>query len=66
MTHESNASPQQSGVEIHTVVRKDTADYHTSGADVQDKVVRSNRLMDRELSHPYNEEFLESFTLVKL
>lgn len=44
----SNGSPQQSRVEIHTVVCTDTADYHTAGADVQDKVVKSNCLMDRE------------------
>lgn len=44
----SDGSPQQTEVEIYTVVCTDTADYHTAGADMQDKVVRSNRLMERE------------------
>lgn len=57
----SNGSPQQSRIEIHTVVYTDTADYHTAGADVHHQVVRSNRPMEREGSNPNNEVFLESF-----
>lgn len=56
----SDGSPQHSGVEIHTAVFTDTADYHTAGADMQDKVVRSNCLMNRESSHSNNEELLKN------
>ena len=54
------------GLKSILVVCTDTADYHTAGADVQDKVVRSNRLMDAEWSHPGDEgeeESLISFSL---
>ena len=60
MPHVSNGSPQQTRAEIHTVVFTETTDYHTAGADMQDKLVRFNCLMVGEGSHLNNGDFLES------